>query len=253
MTDENAMTRPAQPRRPAPELALQALNSGRLRLALQPVRPAGRIGAVAFEEALARVVTPGGEVLEAGAFAPELERRGHAPRLDRAALAAALALLRRDGRARISVNVSGRTLGDRGWMALLEAAAERAPEAPRRLIVELTETARATPEAAQAFRARIGAMGPAFALDDYGAGHADASQARALRPDILKLDAALCEDASPAGGARLKAALELAREIETMTVAEGVESAASAARLAAAGVDALQGRWTGPPALAGAA
>ena len=131
---------------------------------------------------------------------------------------------------------------DRRWGLLLDAAAETDRDAARRLIVELTETAKAEPAAALAFRDRIAARGAAFALDDYGSGHADAEAARALRPDILKLDASLCGD-----DAAVAAAVELATEFEALTVAEGVERRADARRLAALGIDALQGRLLGEP------
>ncbi|SFH97143.1 EAL domain-containing protein [Albimonas pacifica] len=231
----------ADPARDA-ALAAEALGSGRLRLALQPVRPATRPDRLCFREALARVETPDGALLSASRFAETLERQGLAPALDRAALALTMGLLRRDRGARLSVNVSATTVGDRRWSLLLDAAAETDPDAARRLIVELTETARADPAAALAFRDRVAARGAAFALDDFGAGHADAEAARALRPDVLKLDAGLCAD-----DAAVAVAVALAWELEAMTVAEGVERRADALRLAALGIDALQGRLTGEP------
>lgn len=226
------------------DLAAAALRAGRLRIALQPVRPAARPDMLCFREALARIETAGGELLSASCFAETLEKRGLAPALDRAALALGLGLLRRDRGTRISVNVSARTVGDRRWTAQLDAAAEADPDAVRRLVVELTETAPADLGLALAFRDRIAARGAAFALDDYGAGHADAALARALRPDILKLDAALAHD-----DARAAEAVRLAAELEALTVAEGVEREADALRLAALGVGALQGRWLGEPLL----
>ncbi|WP_339947866.1 EAL domain-containing protein [uncultured Albimonas sp.] len=233
---------------PAPDpardaaVAAAALSAGRLRLALQPVRPALRPDLLCFHEALARVETPDGALLSAARFAETLERQGLAPALDRAALALALGLLRRDRGARISVNVSATTVGDRRWGLLLDAAAEADADVARRLIVELTETARADPAAALVFRDRIAARGASFALDDFGAGHADAETARALRPDILKLDASLCDD-----DARVAEAVALAADFEALTVAEGVERRPDARRLASLGVDALQGRLTGEP------
>ena len=224
---------------PVVALAEAALAAGRLRLALQPVRPAARPDLLAFEEALARVEGPEGP-LSAALFVPALEAEGRAPALDRAALSAALALLARRPATRLSVNLSAATLGDAAWFATLEAAPARDA---RRLIVELTETRPADPALACMARARIAATGAAFALDDYGAGHADAVAARALRPDVLKLDAGL-------PGSRLPEALALAAELDAMTVAEGVTSPAQAAALARAGVDAVQGRWSGGPALA---
>lgn len=225
----------------SPAAAAAVIAAGGLRLALQPVRPALRTDLVAFEEALARLDGPTG-LLAAAAFVPALEAAGGAPLLDRAALVAALEHLEAHQTARVSVNLSAETLGDPTWLARLEAAA---PSVVRRLIVELTETRPADPARARAHRARIGAAGAAFALDDFGAGHADADVARALQPDILKLDRALSADRRPH-------ALALARELDAMTVAEGVASAAEALALAAEGVDAVQGLALGVPTLAAA-
>lgn len=235
----------------APSRALAALLHGRLRLALQPVRPLAAPDRLAFCEALARVPGPEGEMISAGRFAAALEARGLAPLLDRAALDGALALLGRDRGARISVNVSACTLGDARWMRRLEQAAQDDPDAARRLVVELTETAAAPAAEARRFRDRVGRAGPAFALDDFGSGHADATLARAVAPDIIKLDARLC--APGACPRALDAAMVVARRLEAMTVGEGVETQADAARLAALGVDAAQGWWLGRPSLAAAA
>ncbi|MEC9431996.1 MAG: EAL domain-containing protein [Pseudomonadota bacterium] len=239
---------------PAPASALAALLGGGLRLALQPVRPLAAPGLVAFHEALARVPGPDGAMISAGRFAGALEARGLAPLLDRAALEGGLALLTQDRAARISVNVSARTVGDLRWMRRLEAAAEADPDAVRRLVVELTETAVAPMPEARRFRDRVGRAGPAFALDDFGSGHADAALASALAPDILKLDAGLCAArAGVAGTRRVAEATALAARLDAMTVGEGVETAEDAARLADLGVDAAQGWWFGRPSLAAAA
>lgn len=249
--EERSAPAPASslPADPAPASALAALLGGGLRLALQPVRPLAAPGQVAFHEALARVPGRDGVMISAGRFAGALEARGFAPLLDRAALDGVLALLAQDRAARLSVNVSARTLGDARWMRRLETAAEADPDAARRLVVELTETAVAPTPEARRFRDRVGRAGPAFALDDFGSGHADAALASALAPDILKLDAGLCA----AGAGRVAEATALAARLDAMTVGEGVETAADAARLAELGVDAAQGWWFGRPSLAVAA
>lgn len=237
-----------------PASALAALLSGRLRLALQPVRPLATPDGLSFHEALARVPGPDGEMIAAGRFAQALEARGLAPLLDRAALDGALDLLRRARGTRISVNVSARTVSDPRWMRRLEDAAMTDPDATRRLIVELTETASAPVAETRRFRDRVGRAGPAFALDDFGTGHADAALAAALAPDIIKLDLTLCRAAAgPDGAHRVAAATRLAARLEAMTVGEGVETAEDATRLAALGVDAAQGWWLGRPSLAAAA
>ena len=236
------------------DLALDALAGGRLRLALQPVRPATRPDRVAFHEGLARLDGLPGPAL----FVPALEARGAVAALDRAALGLALARLRAERFLRLSVNVSAASVGDPAWMAMLAAGAVADADSARRLIVELTETARPDPDRARHFRDFVAEAGAAFALDDFGAGHAEAGLAEWLRPDILKLDAGLARALGFGGAAaaraeaRLGEALGLAARLEAMTVAEGVRDAAQAARLAARGVDAVQGFAFGVPELAAA-
>lgn len=231
--------------------ALAAVAAGALQLALQPIRPAARPAAIAFHEGLARL--PCG--LSPALFVPALEVRGRIAALDRAALALGLAALAGDPGLRLAVNVSARTLGDPGWHALLAGAAARDPDAVRRLIVELTETAAPDPGRALAFRDAVARSGAAFALDDFGAGHACAALARALRPDVLKLDRSLSQGLARGGAEGRRAAdalaeaMDIAAELEALTVAEGVGSAAEAALLAACGVDCVQGFAFGRPEL----
>ena len=229
---------------PSLHAALSALEDGRLRLALQPVVRAGS-GLVAFREGLARIADAQGRLLPAHRFVPALERARLAPRLDRAALSLGLAALRNDPALRLAINVSGGTVGDAGWLDALRDAARTTPDAARRLIVELTESAPVAPAEAHAFRCAVGRLGPAFAVDDFGAGLATVERVRMLRPDVLKLDASLADGSD----ADLRRAVTLGAAMEALVVAEGVTTPAQERRLIALGVDAVQGSAVGEPEL----
>ncbi|MEM6440063.1 MAG: EAL domain-containing protein [Pseudomonadota bacterium] len=249
MTAQPAACAPASG--PPPQEALSMILAGRLRLAWQPVRAAS--GGPFFEEGLARLSLPCGGVVAAGGWVPALEAAGLSAPLDRAALDLALTRLGRERSLRLSVNLSAANLCDAGWHARLARAAREDADAARRLIVEVTETAEPDIDRLSAARRRIAACGPAVALDDFGAGHATASMALVLRPDLLKLDRRFAEDLrhGVSGAAdRFAQARRFAALLDAPLIAEGAETPMEALRLIALGADGVQGYGVAEPALA---
>ena len=88
------------------------------------------------------------------------------------------------------------------------------------------------------------------ALDDLGAGYASLNLLSELKPDLVKLDMQLVQatagDAVSAG--ILEAFVQIAERSGMGLIAEGVEDAATARRLAEAGVTLMQGYHFGRPA-----
>ena len=124
-----------------------------------------------------------------GDFIALSEKLGLVPLLDYRALELALDALTEVLDTSLAVNVSAKTLGEEDWIAFLAAAAARNPTLPRRLIVEITESAIVgnLDEAAH-FVATIHALGGRVAIDDFGAGHTSFRNLRALDVDIVKID-----------------------------------------------------------------
>jgi len=144
----------------------------------------------------------------------------------------------------LNINVSPRFLADPERARVVLAKADRP------LIVEITE--HETVADYRALRDAIESLGGSIrtAVDDAGAGIANFAHIVELRPDFVKLDIGLVRgvDADPGRQAIVVAMGHFARASGCLLIAEGVETAAEAATIAALGVDFGQGYWYGRPA-----
>jgi EAL domain-containing protein (putative c-di-GMP-specific phosphodiesterase class I) len=227
----------------------QALAQGRVVFHYQPVVRADNPRVPAFFEALARLKLPNGQILPAGAFLPAVGDTELGRAVDRLALVDALDTLEANPGLRLSVNMSPRSMGDEQWLAILAAA--HGSDACHRLILEITEDA-ALADADQTveFMDYVRRMGPAFALDDFGAGATGFRHFSRFRFDMVKLDGAYAQDvhANPDAQVLVECLVRLARHFEMFCVAERIETATDAAWMRQAGVDCLQGYLYGRPA-----
>src|SRR5690606_34556578 len=91
--------------------------------------------------------------------------------------------------------VSAETVGDADWLSRLAEAGREDPNLPRRLIVEITESAviRSLEEASH-FIATLHDLGSRVAIDDFGAGFSSFRSLRALDVDIVKIDGSFVEN-----------------------------------------------------------
>jgi diguanylate cyclase (GGDEF)-like protein len=226
---------------------LAGLNQGRVALALQPVvRLASR--AVAFEEALLRLVMPDGTLVGPSLLLPVAEKSGLVVLLDNRALELALARLQQDATTHLSINLSAATLHDPDWPDRLRTATRLAPGTAERLIIELTETSALVDIATTcAAIAAMKELGIRVAMDDFGAGHTSFKNLRRLGFDMVKIDGAFIQNLarSPDDRFFVRTLLELARHLNIATVAEWVEDAETARLLAEWGVDYGQGNFFG--------
>jgi diguanylate cyclase (GGDEF)-like protein len=231
----------------ASEDILRALNERRVVAAYEPVLDS-RTGETAFHEALIRVRTPGGGLLGAGAIIPPAERFNLVRFVDIRVLELALQRLVQRPEATLSVNVSMRTALSPEWIAALTAGVAGQPDLPRRLIVEVTETAAmADVDATADILHKVKALGCKVAIDDFGSGHTSFRSLRALPVDILKIDGVFVQNILRSTDDRffVRTLLDLAKHLQVKTVAEWVQDAESAAMLAEWGVDYLQGEFCG--------
>jgi EAL domain-containing protein (putative c-di-GMP-specific phosphodiesterase class I) len=151
------------------------------------------------------------------------------------------------------VNVSARQLADPGLPSIVREALASWPLPPSGLCLELTESAvAADPEAAQAMLNQLAALGVRLAIDDFGAGHSSLGQlSRVLPISVLKLDRSFVAsmDTTRDRGIVLAAAA-LAKALQVISVAEGVESQEQARELAEMGFALAQGFHFGRPVAA---
>ncbi|MDP3490735.1 MAG: EAL domain-containing protein [Phenylobacterium sp.] len=225
----------------------QGLADGQISLHYQPKRAAS--GDITGVEALMRWTHPTRGAIRPDIFIPAAEETGAIRELTEWTLTQALAdsaTLRAAGRRLlVSVNVSGRVLGDLSFREfVLRAVRGRAHE----LCLEVTETAvienpQAAIEAVAAFRA----AGLAISIDDYGVGLSSLSYLKILDADELKLDRTIATAVDTERDRLiLRSTIELAHSLNMRVVAEGVEDAAVEAILLNLGCDLIQGYLISP-------
>jgi diguanylate cyclase len=200
-------------------------------------------------EVLLRMDNEDGSVTLSGAFLPAAERFHLATRIDRWVLDSLVsrlcALPSLDRIDRLSVNLSGHSVGDRAFHAWVMELLDRAgPAVCRRLGLEISETAAVAQLADAAhFIDRIRSRGVQVALDDFGAGASSFGYLKSLPVDVLKIDgqfvAELIED--PLDDAAVRCFVDVARVVGLTTVAEFVERDDVRQRLLELGVDGAQG------------
>ncbi|MBO9602065.1 MAG: EAL domain-containing protein [Novosphingobium sp.] len=153
-----------------------------------------------------------------------------------------------EDKARVAVNMSARQLG-RGTLAntVLEALAASGLS-PKRLEIEITETALLVNEdQTLADLRQLRAMGVRVALDDFGTGYSSLSHLRAFPFDKIKIDGSFVADAVERSdcAAVVKSIAELGRMLGVKTVAEGVENTAQMDCVRRLGCREVQGHLIG--------
>jgi diguanylate cyclase (GGDEF)-like protein/PAS domain S-box-containing protein len=139
----------------------------------------------------------------------------------------------------MSVNVSPRQLRSAGLVGDVEAALDAAGFDPRRLVVEITETAVAGDlDTAAKQLGRLRSLGVRIAIDDYGTGQASLGMLQQLPLDQLKIDRGFVARMTEGADARalVQSVIDVAQALHLEVVAEGVETIEQAAMLASMGV-----------------
>jgi diguanylate cyclase (GGDEF)-like protein len=157
---------------------------------------------------------------------------------------------------RLSFNVSAVQLCTAGSAARILAILERAGLDPRRLQVEVTETALlADFEVARDNLSALRTAGARIVLDDFGAGHASISYLREMQFDGVKLDGALIATVADSLRSRrlLKGVLDLCSALGLPSVAEHIETDEQLRLLREMGCREGQGYLLSPPLHAEAA
>ncbi len=233
-----------------------ALEEDRLCLEQQPIvalDPAR--GGEAHYELLVRMRGEDGALIPPGQFLPAAERYNLTGRLDRWVVRHAFAALagspvRAAGSDVCSINLSGHSLGDDEFLAFVIEEFERSGVAPGRIVFEVTETAAISNLArASRFMGALKDIGCRFALDDFGSGLSSFGYLKTLPVDFLKIDGMFVKDilVDPIDHAMVKCINEIGHVMGKRTIAEFVENDAVRERLAALGVDYVQGYGVGRP------
>lgn len=145
---------------------------------------------------------------------------------------------------RLSVNVSARQIGADGFARQMAARLRAHAISPRRLTLELTESAVTEHAMRSAENLRqLQELGVSVVLDDFGTGYASLQRIRLFRFDGIKLDRTFVAglDESESDAALVAAAIAMGRALDVDIVAEGIESEQQAVALAGMGCPRGQG------------
>lgn len=208
---------------------------------------------ISHYEALVRMIDPDnpGELLLPGSFIPAAERTGRIVDIDRWVLGAAIRKLAGSPELPgLAVNISARSFDDPALSGVISGLLAQSGVAPRRLIIELTETAAlANIQDSGRFISDIQKLGCTVCLDDFGVGFSSFAYLKQLSADVLKIDGMfirnLCNDHQDQ--VFVRAIVEVARGMGKKTVAEFVGDAATLALLGELGVDYAQGYYLSLP------
>jgi diguanylate cyclase (GGDEF)-like protein/PAS domain S-box-containing protein len=235
----------------------QALENDRFVLHAQPIMPIASTGVPGFE-LLLRLADDHGDLILPGSFLSNAERFGVIDKIDQWVLGEAVRHLSRSHAAgndlMLTVNVSGKTMGDARLGAYVERLLTEHPIRPDRLVIEITETAAIINiERAHRLAQELRALGCRMALDDFGAGFASFYYLKHLEFDYLKIDGEFIRNlcATPTDQLVVQAVVTVAAGLKTSTIAEFVGDDATLELLKDLGVSYGQGFHLGRPAALG--
>lgn len=226
-----------------------ALERGEFVAYFQPKRRLAD-NAIAGAEALVRWMDPVRGLIPPDDFVPLFERNGFIINVDLCVFEQVCALLaswEEQGRAPvpISVNMSRAHLREQDFLTPFEAIRNRYGVPASLIEFELTETlVFGDPETFMEVINLLHARGYRCALDDFGSGYSSLNVLKDVDVDVMKLDRAFFS-AGDATSQRewdvAESVVELAKKLDMVTVAEGVEEWGQVDRLRAMLCDMVQG------------
>lgn len=211
----------------------EAIEGGQLVAHYQPLFSM-RTGRLCGVEALVRWQHPERGLIAPGAFLGVAEESGAIHGIDRWVLTEACRqacewqrLPAMEGM-RMAVNVSPSRLRDPAVVADVAEALAASGLAPHLLTLEVTEEAlQGDLASASNVLWELRGLGVKLAIDDFGTGHSSLGRLHSLPFDILKIDRSFVSalGGNRGGDSLLAAIVGMARSLELVTVAEGVEDA----------------------------
>lgn len=144
----------------------------------------------------------------------------------------------------ISVNIANHHLVSQNFLPNLLKIVDEIDIDPAYLEIEMTEeTAMTAHKRAKSVIGALKESGFTVSLDDYGKGYSNLARLAALEIDVIKLDMSLIHGITedPRRAIIVASALDMARNLNCKTVAEGIETQEQAEFMARMGCDYLQG------------
>ena len=178
-------------------------------------------------------------------FVPLAEKTGRILDIDRWVLRRSIEMLAgNEAIPALAVNISGRSFDEPTLPQFIAAELKRCGVAPRRLMVELTETSAVSDlHDAQRFIEALRQTGCGVCLDDFGTGFSSFAYLKYLQVDAVKIDGLFIRNLPKEHDNQLfvRAIVSVARGLHKTTIAECVEDEETMAMLRDFGVDSVQG------------
>ena len=222
----------------------------------QPIIPAQEVEqSYRHYEALIRMVDNKGGLILPGKFIPTAELYGLIDDIDRWVIRRVIAdILSLDSKQqhdlRVSINLSGPTISDDGFMGFLLDIIDQTGIDPHHLQFEITETAaiRQFDRALELINA-LKARGCRFSLDDFGTGLSSLGYLKQMPVDYLKIDGSFIRnmELNDVDFSMVSTINHLAHIMGISTIAECVENQIQLSMLQEIGVDCVQGFFIEKP------
>ena len=186
-----------------------------------------------------------------GQFIPMAEKSGKILDIDRWVLRESIQMLAElSGIPALAVNISGRSFDEPMLPQYIAEQLKHYGVAPRRLMVELTETSAVSDlHDAQRFIEALHQTGCGVSLDDFGTGFSSFAYLKHLQVDSVKIDGLFIRNLPNESDNQLfvKAIVTVARGLHKTTIAECVEDEETLVMLRNFGVDCVQGYYLEKP------
>jgi len=202
--------------------------------------------ALVHYEVLIRMLDPDDptQILMPGQFIPYAEKSGKILDIDRWVIRQSIELLADANMPSLAINISGRSFDEPTLPQYIAEQLKRCGVAPRRLLVELTETSAVSDlHDARRFIEALRQTGCRTCLDDFGTGFSSFGYLKHLQADAVKIDGLFIRDLPNDFDNQIfvKAIVAVARGMGKHTIAECVEDEATLIMLKSFGIDAVQG------------
>ncbi|HWT11748.1 MAG TPA: EAL domain-containing protein [Allosphingosinicella sp.] len=228
----------------------RAIEEGDVWVAYQPQFDLAT-GAIMGAEALARWRHPDHGEIRPELFIPILEENGRIDKLTLHVLRLAVSdFSTLDENLSVSVNISMRMIGRDRLLEPVRALLHEFGFEPRRLTLEITESAAISDPSHIDELKQLRALGVMISIDDFGTGQSTLSYLKTLPATELKIDRSFVQmiGTSRSDATMVESTVKLAHALGLIVVAEGVENAEVAAMLKSMECDIVQGYYTGRPA-----
>lgn len=231
----------------------KALKDERFILHYQPILDIKQ-GVISHAEALVRMLDENGNLIMPDDFIPTAEQTGLINQLDIAVLKLAFDSLRALRAANnpltLSVNLSGRALGNPVLIKYLKEELNKEDVDAEKIIFEVTETmAVANLKETKEMMIEIKKSGARFALDDFGVGYASFYHLRQLPVDFVKIDGSFIHQLTMHKEDQIlvQALVDISKVSGKLTIAEFVEDQPILDLIDDYGVDYAQGYHIAKP------